>query len=282
MDHATVRAALPVLVAKCLPANVRRLKFSIFDGQPLKSAMGFYVYPHPCEGTVIAVTASMIVIRTGRAQFTVIDPQLASQQPDVGARVKVTPYARRHFDGTRIDTPTPKIRQTSDGHPYTVQCFTLGGAITHLPVPPPRCAQLADLIEQLEKLPTPDGFRRISHLLVDAGAKDFTCVDPNDADIIRTPPAIRFTVSTAKFEGQVTVLYERGSDSYAIELNRDGELINRIDDVYAPELGHALESLIDDGSWRQIKIETISLARKPLPQCRTEMGSSAAHTAVHD
>lgn len=262
MDHELVRAALPALVAKCLPRNARRFKFNIFDDQPLESAMGFYVDPLPCEGTVIAATASMIVIRTGRAQFAVVDPQLASQQPDVGASVKVTPYARHHFDGRRIDTPTQEIRHTADGHAYTVESFTLGGAITHLPLPTPRCPQLAELIEQIENLPAPDGFRRVAHLLVDAGAKNFTCVDPDDADIIKTPPAIRFTVSSAKFAGQITILYERGSDSYAIDQHRDGELVNRVDDVYFPELGHVLESLIDDGSWRQIKIELLSRPRK--------------------
>ena len=41
-------------------------------------------------------------------------------------------------------------------------------------------------------------------------------------DIIATPPAIAFTVATAKFQGRVTVLYERGLDLYAVELRRDG------------------------------------------------------------
>jgi DNA-binding transcriptional LysR family regulator len=47
-------------------------------------------------------------------------------------------------------------------------------------------------------LPAPDGFRRVTHLLVDAGARDITWVDPLPADIIRTPPAIGFTVATMK------------------------------------------------------------------------------------
>jgi hypothetical protein len=262
MDHETVRAALPALVAKYLPRNARRFKFSIYDGQPAESVMGFHIDPQPCEGTVIAATASMIVIRIGRTQFVVVDSQLASQQPDVGTVVKVTPYARRHFDGTRIDTPTRELQHAADGHAYTVKSFTLGGAITHLPLPTPHCPQLADLIEQIENLAAPDGFRRIAHLLVDAGAKDFTCIDAEDADIIKTPPAIRFTVTTAKFAGQVTVLYECGSDSFVIELHRRSELIDRVENVYFPNLGRVLESLIDDGSWRQIKIETVSRPRK--------------------
>jgi hypothetical protein len=39
--------------------------------------------------------------------------------------------------------------------------------------------------------------------------------------IIETPPAISFTVSTAKFEGRVTILYDRGGDTYVVELHRE-------------------------------------------------------------
>lgn len=162
--------------------------------------------------------------------------------------MRVTPYARHHFDGTRVDAPTEEVRHAADGRTYTVRSVILGGALTRLPVPKPRCAELAALIEQVERMPAPDGFRRIAHLLVDAGARDFTCVDPDDADIIKTPPAIRFTVSTLKFTGQVTVLYARGADLYAVELHRDGELVDRADEVYIDDLGHILEQLLDDGA----------------------------------
>ncbi|MEN1536521.1 GTPase, partial [Pseudomonas aeruginosa] len=121
-----------------------------------------------------------------------------------------------------------------------------------LPIPEPRCPELQELIDQLEQLPAPDGFRRITHMLVDAGARDITWVDPLPADIIRTPPAIGFTVATMKFQGCVTVLYERGLDLYAVELRRDGELIERVDEVFFDTLGETLERLIDDGSWRRI------------------------------
>ena len=124
-------------------------------------------------------------------------------------------------------------------------------------VPQPRCLELQQLIEQLETLPAPDGYRRITHLLVDAGACDFTWVDPLPKDIIATPPAISFNVVTAKFQGRVTVLYERGDDLYAVELHRDGELVERVDEVFFDDLGNTLERLIDDGSWRQIRVSTV-------------------------
>src|SRR3546814_3631922 len=78
-------------------------------------------------------------------------------------------------------------------------------------------------------------------MLVDAGARDFTWVDPKPSKIIETPPAISFTTSTAKFKGRVTVLYDRGGDAYVVELHRDGELVDRYDEVYFDMLGAVLE-----------------------------------------
>ena len=93
---------------------------------------------------------------------------------------------------------------------------------------------------------------------MDAGARDITWVDPLPADIIRTPPAIGFSVATMKFQGCVTVLYERALDLYAVELRRDGELVERVDGVFFDTLGETLEGLLDDGSWRRIRVTRVS------------------------
>jgi len=116
--------------------------------------------------------------------------------------------------------------------------------------------ELGQLIEQLEEMPAPDGFRHITHMLVDAGARDFTWVDPTPSKIIETPPAISFTVSTEKFTGRVTVLYDRAGDTYVVELH-DGELVDRQEYVTFNKLGEVLERLIDDGRWRLIDVSVI-------------------------
>lgn len=256
MDHAALRTQLPALVGPFLPRNVRSFNFRIYDNQPAVSAMGFVIDPQPFEGKVIAKTDHAIIVQTARAQFAVVDRQLASHDPEEGAKVAVTPYARHHFDGTRLDAPVEEARQTTDGQTYTVQSVILGGATTRLPLPKPRCVELAALIEQLEQLPAPDRFRRISHLLVDAGARDFVCVDPAPDDT--TPSSIAFSVTTTKFDGRVTVLYERGLDAYVIELHRDGTVVERVDEVYVDMLGGVLERLIDDGHWRAIRIDVLA------------------------
>lgn len=258
MNTQAIRAQMPTLVRGHVPSNVRTFKFNVFDGHPKVSTLGFHIDPKPFEGKVIARTDEAIVVKTGRAEFAVLDRGLVTEVPDEGAKVHVEPYARRRFDGLRADTPEEETAFTVDGKPYTVQRFVLGSAPAKLPIPQPRCPELQELIQQLEKLPAPDGFRRITHLLVDAGARDFTWVDPLPGDIIATPPSIGFTVTTAKFQGHVTVLYECRLDRYEVELHRDGELVERIGAVFFDALGETLERLIDDGNWRRIRVQCLS------------------------
>ena len=258
MDTQAIRAQMPTLVRGHVPSNVRSFKFNIFDGQPKVSTLGFHIDPKPFEGKVIATTDEAIVVKTGRAEFAVLDRTLVTEVPDEGAKVQVEPYARRRFDGLRADTPEESTEFTAGGQAYTVKRFILGSAPAKLPIAEPQCPELQELIHQLEQLPAPDGFRRITHLLVDAGARDFTVVDPSPSNIIATPPAIGFTVASAKFQGRVTVLYERGLDTYAVELHREGELVERVDEVFFDTLGQTLERLIDDGTWRLIRVQRLS------------------------
>jgi len=258
MDTQAIRAQMPTLVVGHVPSNARSFKFNIFDGQPKVSTLGFHIDPKPFEGKVIAITDEAIVVKTGRTEFAVLDRTLVTEVPDEGVKVQIEPYVRRRFDGLRADTPEERTEFTSDGQPYKVKAHVLGATPAKLPIPEPRCPELQELVNQLEQLPAPDRFRRITHLLVDAGARDFTWVDPMPADIIETPPAISFTVATTKFRGRVTVLYERGLDLYAVELHRDGELVERVDELFFDCLGQSLERLIDDGSWRRIRVQCLS------------------------
>lgn len=262
MDRAAIRTQLQALVAPHVPRNARRYKYRVFDGQPQESVLGFRVDPHPFEGKVIATTDEAIVVQTGRAEFAVVDRSLATEVPAAGTKVRVKPYARRRFDGERADSPEVRTEYRAGGIPYTVNTAILGSAPAKLPVPEPECPYLHDLIEQMEKLPAPDGIRFITHMLVDAGAKDFTWVDPKPKDIITTPPAISFEVSTTKFKGRVTVLFDRGGDVYVVELYQGNERVERIDNVHFDTLGATLATLIDDGRWRQIQIEVLPPGRR--------------------
>jgi len=43
-----------------------------------------------------------------------------------------------------------------------------------------------------------------------------------------------------------------------VELHRNSNLVERVDEVSFDELGQALERLIDDGSWRLIRVQRLS------------------------
>ncbi len=257
MDRSLIKTLMPSLVAGHVPRNVRSFKYRVFDDQPQSSTLGFVIDPQPFNGKVVAANDNAIVVKLKPSEFAVLDPSLVSIVPSEGAKVHVQPYARRRFDGLRADTPEERTGMTSDGTPYTVKTHILGSAPAKLPIPEPQCLELGQLIQQLEEMPAPDGFRRITHMLVDAGARDFTWVDPTPSKIIETPPAISFTVSTTKFEGQVTILYDRAGDTYVVELHRHGEQVDRHDEVYFDMLGEVLERLIDDGRWRLINVSVI-------------------------
>lgn len=257
IDRSLIKSLMPSLVAGHVPINVRSFKYRVFDGEPQPSALGFHIDPQPFDGKVVAVTDDAIIVKISRAEFAVLDPNLVTTVPNEGAKVHVQPYARRRFDGMRADTPEERTEMTSDGVPITVKRYVLGSAPAKLPIPAPQCMELGQLIEQLEEMPAPDRFRRITHMLVDAHARDFTWVDPEPSKIIETPPAISFTVSTTKFEGQVTILYDRAGDTYVVELHQEGVQVARHDEIYFDMLGEALERLIDDGRWRLIDVSII-------------------------
>jgi hypothetical protein len=126
MDTQAIRAQMPTLVVGHVPSNVRSFKFNIFDGQPKVSTLGFHIDPKPFEGKVIATTDEAIVVKTGRAEFAVLDRTLVTEVPDEGAKVQVEPYVRRRFDGQRADTPEEQTEFTADGQPYTVKRLCSG------------------------------------------------------------------------------------------------------------------------------------------------------------
>jgi hypothetical protein len=247
-----------MLLSRHIPRNARGIDYNIFDGIPKTNMLGFRFDPNPFEGKVVVTTNDAIIVKTGRTKFAVLDRTLVTDIPAEGANVSVQPYARRRFDGQRADTPEREVVNRPDGTSYISERMILGAAPAPLPVPPVKCFELQQLIEQLETMPAPDRHRTITHMLVDAHARDFAVVDPDPSDIITTPPTLSFTVSTEMFAGRVSVIYMRGMDVYAVEFHRDDERVERVDDVYFDMLGEVLARRIDDGAWRRIHVQTLT------------------------
>lgn len=253
LDRQALQITLPNLLRPHLARNSRRFQYGIVDFSPSHNGLGVLVDIQPFTGKVVEYSDNAMIVKTGRQQFKIIERSYLTLEPPVGSQVKVTPYTRRHFNGQRIDEPTVKVETLPNGTTYQTKTVRLGGDTTYLPVQAVNCPALKAFIEQLQLLPAPDGVRRIVHLLVDAGAYDFSLVDPLPADIFKTPPHIAFTVDNNKYQGRVAIEYERGSDTYTLKLDNQED----ITDIYFDELGSQLEKAIDDGVWQKVYVEVL-------------------------
>jgi hypothetical protein len=248
-----------------LPKNRVNFSFCVLDNTLLRGMLG-NVDPKPCEGRVIAKNDdAFIMLSADRKDIRVVDRSLATRDPEVGDTVRATPYARRDFDGYCVTGPKPETRTAADGTAYTMVSTVLGGSgrEVKLPVPKAECHELRSLIGLLETERLPDGFRMLTHMLADAGARDFEAIDPKPEDIIRTPPAVAFSVNTKKHCGRVRVFYNRCIDSFGVELLKDGQRTYFDDCIFFDELGQHLHGLIDDGAWNRIDVDLIEPAKKP-------------------
>jgi hypothetical protein len=248
------------LVVGKLPKNRKNYRLRVLDNSPLHGVFG-RVDPKPCEGKVVAKDEKAFIL-LDKEVLCVIDRSLVTFDPEIGDKVRVNAYARRDFDGFCVTGSKPETYTDPDGTTGTRYRTILGGVHeVKLPVPKPECPELKDMIDLLETDILADGFRHITHMLVDAGARDFETIDPKPDDIFKTQPAVSFSVSTRKHCGRVRVFYNRGLDSYGIELLRDGETTYFDEYVLFVELGNLLYDLIDDGAWNRIDVELIAAAK---------------------
>src|SRR3546814_9312633 len=92
--------------------------------RPPRSTRTDTLFPYTTlfRSKVIATTDEAIVVKTGRAEFAVLDRTLVTEVPDEGAKVQVEPYVRRRFDGQRADTPEEQTEFTrSEEHTSELQ-----------------------------------------------------------------------------------------------------------------------------------------------------------------
>lgn len=263
LDRDQVQSSLAQIIRPLIPRNCSRYQYRFCELLPQPNAFGFCSDPQPFSGKVVFVNEVYILVKRAntRNQFVIVDAAYVDVMPKPNDQVEVIPYARHDFNSKRVDEPEKEIQTLPDGTQYTVTKMMLGGNAITLPLPVTKeqlqSPELLALIEQLENLPAPDGFRLISHLLVDAGTTDFTINDDGTLNT-DTPPDIGFTVSNQKFKGKVVIVYDRGSDTYSLRLypatdNQPTE----VDNIYFDELGLRLAEAIDDFAWQVIRVKTL-------------------------
>ena len=258
MNREALRANLGALVADTLPKNAQHIDCTFFDDQLPHNVFAMRFDPCPVEGRVVALTDEAIIVKIGRAAFAAIDRAFATQCPSIGTTVRVTPYFRRNFAGERLEAPRRENWTDAQGQTHGMRVMTTGGHITRIPLSAkPTCPYLADLVEQLEIMRTPDSLRTIANMLVDAKAEAIEIVDPAEEHLSDTPPEISFAVATEKFTGRVAVLYDDGTMSYAVELRAAGAMAERIANVKVTRRAEVRADRIDDGNWRRLHVEML-------------------------
>lgn len=254
---------LHTVAGKHLPRNARRYSFRVYSNERAINGLGFQTDLSPVEGKLVEIGESFVAIKAARAEFFVCAKDLMESVPDIGAVVRVTPYARRKFDGSRLDSPVVEEHGT-----YRTSIVKIGERVSPIPIDKTalKSEYLKDMICQVEELPAPDGIRTLAQLLIDAGAatESVTFEDPVDGDVISKPPMLEFRIASQKWSGYLQLIYDRASDLYRVQLTEPERANVEVDieDVDFTSLGEVIANLVDDGLWRVAKVEIL----KPAPR----------------
>ncbi|QHE89301.1 hypothetical protein [Hydrogenophaga sp. BPS33] len=270
------RAWVKTVVGAHVGKNIRSYKFATYTGDTDHNALGGVSYLLPAEGRVVEQSEDFTLIKTGLADFCIVKTQLLSEPVAIGDKVNLQFYQLRRFDGTAADG-------SGDARQNGSRTIMLTGAQTYFPAKwegrylgiNDRFASeytaihnpyLRDMLTQMEEMRVDGGLRRVINVLVDAGAKDLAFVDPQESKSVLVPPGITCTVNTEKFHGPIMLGYDRGLDTYFIELGVAGqEGARRIEDVHFNEMGNRLIDALDDRSWLKAKVNIIKKAPKKKP-----------------
>lgn len=267
------RKWIQTVVANHLGRNIRTFKFVAYTGETSHNQLGSVSYLMPAEGKVVEQGEDFTLIKTGPGSFTIVVSQLLSEPVALKDKVAVTFYKQRRFDGTAADGSddsavdgcrTVMLTGVETRFPATWEGRYLGinerhsASYTDIQNP-----YLRDMITQMEREKVDGGLRYIVNVLVDAGATNLTFTDPVQEESVAAPPGMAAQIANSKFTGSVFVGYDRGADTYFIDLTAgEGGDTHRIDDVHFNELGDRLIEAIDDREWLKAKVVITKKAPK--------------------
>ena len=273
---------IKTVVGSHLGRNIRTFKFVTYTGETSHNQLGGVSYLMPAEGKVVEQGEDFTLIKTGPGSFTIVVSKLLSEPVALEDKVTVNFYKLRRFDGTAADG-------TDDSSVDGCRTVMLTGVETRFPVTwegrylgiNERYAAsytviqnpyLRDMITQMERETVDGGLRHTVNVLVDAGATNLTFTDPVEEESATTPPGMSMQISSSKFTGKVFVGYDRGADTYFIDLAAgEGGETHRIDDVHFNELGERLIEAIDDREWLKAKVVITKKAPKKRAQPQPEL-----------
>ena len=240
MNRTNAQKIIQSVASETLPRNTRRYKWTFLDGGLGENALGFSVDHEPVEGKIVYSDGEVIVLKQGaKAIFTAVDHLILPESSTfaVGDKVRITPYARRRYDGTFLYEPV----KNADGSVI----YHIGESVSHLPVDKSTLSSqyLLDMIDLLERGKT-SSYRTIAQVLIDAGATLEPLQvndDPDPENIIKNPPAITFRIQCAKLSGYLNIFYDRSMDYYGIHvMDTCGTIVDTIRDIDFTSMAEAI------------------------------------------
>ena len=276
------RIWIKTVVGNHLGRNIRTFKFVTYTGETSHNQLGGVSYLLPAEGKVVEQGEDFTLIKTGPSSFTIVVSKLLSEPVALEDKVAVSFYKLRRFDGTAADGSedssvdgcrTVMITGVETRFPANWEGRYLGinerfgASYTAIQNP-----YLRDMITQMEREKVDGGLRCTVNILVDAGATNLSFTDPVEEESVTTPPGMAVQIANSKFTGSVFVGYDRGADTYFIDLTAgEGGDSRRIDDVHFNELGERLIEAIDDREWLKAKVVITKKAPKKKAQPQPEL-----------
>jgi hypothetical protein len=250
---AWLRDALP----RNLEVRNQCFMLSIYTAEPhIDPKSGLHVDAGPEEGRILEVSDEWILMRNSQTALFVCARDLVQTVPTVGSMVRITPYGRRRFDGKRLDgsdTTSAIPGFSSIGRQWR----------SELPLNPSvlKSSSLRELVDQIECRRAPDGIRRLSQVLIDAGAstEPMSVMDLSaNSERASVRPSLQFRVHTEKVDGWLKIECIPTTNEYRLYLvAQDGELLRTLGPVSQDRLTSLIVEWIDDGKWRIAKVEVI-------------------------
>lgn len=262
MNKTAAQKIIQSVASVNLPKNTRQYKWSYIDGGLGENALGYSVDHQPIEGKVVYADGEVVVLKQGaKAIFTAVSHAILPESTSFtgGDKVRITPYARRRFDGTFLYEPV----KSADG---LSMIYHIGESVSHFPMDKDAIASpyLRDMIELLERGKT-SSYRTIAQVLIDAGAtlEPLRINEPQDPeDIINSPPSVRFRIQCMKLSGYLMVFYDRSMDLYGVHvMDACGTIVDTISDIDFTSMAEVIQDLVDDGTWCRANVEFITKAR---------------------
>lgn len=238
-----------------IPQGDVEIKAIVVTTELLTTAMGTKVDHKPYKGEVLVSNDHFCIVKTGATAFAIVDAAILPALPTVGSHVQITPYARTHSNGVRLDAPQPYASASGLRALRTVY----GASTSQLGMDEAATDVGRHLLDFLHRARCADGVRVLSNLLVDVGGSNFVFTEPSPGEDSQGY-SLEFFCNTGKFAGQVSIQTDLGMNGFDIKMYdvhpEGGErLVHSCSDVASENLAVVLETLLCDGLWKYAAVK---------------------------